>query len=89
MEPSLLPTSIRTSLEHVAQGAARCHINLNGDVSPNDSGANPLIGASAIVQRGHLRTEGKTVAVKTIRFAPLKEEAAVKVMAGCAFLYRN
>ncbi|KIM60326.1 hypothetical protein SCLCIDRAFT_961143 [Scleroderma citrinum Foug A] len=69
---------MRSPLERVAQGAARHGINLNGDVSRNDSWVNPLIGASAIVQRGHLRTEGKAVAVKMIRFAPLEEEGTVE-----------
>lgn len=77
---------MRTPLEYVSQGAARHGINLNDDVSRNDSGVNPLIGASAIVRRGHLRTGGEAVAVKMIRFAPLEKKGAVEVIAGCRVL---
>lgn len=67
-----------TSLEQVSQRAARCNINLNGHVLHDDSMTEPLTGANAIVQRGILRPEGNSVAIKTIRFVPLEEEAAVK-----------
>ena len=69
-----------TSLEQVSQRAARCNINLNGHVLHDDSMTEPLTGANAIVQRGILRPEGNSVAIKTIRFVPLEEEAAVKVI---------
>jgi len=69
-----------TSLEQVSRRAARCDINLNGDVLYDDSMLEPLTGANAIVQRGTLCAKGKSVAIKSIRFVPLEEESAAEVI---------
>ena len=77
---STIRKPMSTSLEQVSQRAARCNINLNDHILHDDSMTEPLTGANAIVQRGTFSAESKSVAIKTIRFVPLKEEVAVKVI---------
>ena len=83
MGPPLFPTIRKpscTPLENVSRCAINFGVNLNNYVSRDDTTMTTLIGANAIVQRGKLHTDGRTVAVKTIRFVPLETKAAVEVI---------